>query len=345
MASQSSLVLTIFSTTGPLPTTTWTSKVDQILPALAHEFTISTPNITSRFLDSPSPSSSSPVHRVHQLLLPTQSPATQPQCTSFLRTLAPQTDSLSLSLVLTPLSPLHKPPASSPSHPSRLAVFDMDSTLIQQEVIDELARSLDLYASVSAITEAAMRGEAPYTDFTASLQARVALLKGVEPGIWKHLREEVITFTPGARELVRCLKAEGWYTAVLSGGFVDLAEWVKEELGLDEAHANVLETDEGGRLTGRIREGAKVVDGERKRELMERIKGEQDVGGDAVLAVGDGSNDLLMMGSAALGVAFCAKPKVQERAPAKVNGGSLVDVLYLLGWTEEEIREVMARGK
>lgn len=190
-----------------------------------------------------------------------------------------------------------------------------------------------------------MRGEAPYTDFTASLQARVALLKGVEPGIWKHLREEVITFTPGARELVRCLKAEGWYTAVLSGGFVDLAEWVKEELGLDEAHANVLETDEGGRLTGRIREGAKVVDGERKRELMERIKGEQDVGGDAVLAVGDGSNDLLMMGSAALGVAFCAKPKVQERAPAKVNGGSLVDVLYLLGWTEEEIREVMARGK
>ncbi|KAF2220192.1 HAD-like domain-containing protein, partial [Elsinoe ampelina] len=225
----------------------------------------------------------------------------------------------------------------------RLAVFDMDSTLIQQEVIDELARSLDLYASVSAITEAAMRGEPPYTDFTSSLLARVALLRGVEPGIWRHLREEVITFSPGAREVVRCLRSDGWVTAVLSGGFINLAAWVKWELGMDFAFANELEEDGAGRLTGRVKEGTRVVDGERKRELMLEIAKGKGVGREGMLAVGDGSNDLLMMGEAGLGVAFCAKPKVQERAPARINGGSLVDVLYVLGWAEGEIREVMSR--
>ncbi|PNS19489.1 phosphoserine phosphatase SerB [Sphaceloma murrayae] len=345
----SSVILTLFSTAGPLPASTWTEKLSAIVPSLAHDLPLATTPPTQRFLDG----SPATAHRVLELQLSTTDPLTLPQCTALTHTLSPLLTPLSLEPVLQPLGPLHKlhsasssstsSSSTSASAPPRLAVFDMDSTLIQQEVIDELARSLDLYSSVAAITEAAMRGEEPYTDFTASLLARVALLRGVGPSIWSHLRESVITFTPGARECVACLRSQGWNTAVLSGGFVDLATWVRDELGLDEAWANELEVDEEGKLTGRVREGSRVVDGERKKELMGEIGRRRGVGRDAVLAVGDGSNDLPMMGEAALGVAFCAKPKVQERAPARINGGSLVDVLYVLGWTEAEIREVMQR--
>jgi phosphoserine phosphatase len=219
-----------------------------------------------------------------------------------------------------------------------LAVFDMDSTLIQQEVIDELARAVGLYDKVAAITEAAMRGEAPYTDFEASLRARVALLKGVPTSIWQDLREGVITFTPGAKDLIKVLKGLGWKTAVLSGGFTPLALWVKETLGLDYAYANHLVADESaGILTGELVADAPIIHAAKKRELLLQLAAENGIPAERVVAVGDGSNDLLMMGVAGLGIAFNAKPKVQLAAPSRLNGESLMDVVHVLGYTREEV--------
>lgn len=221
-----------------------------------------------------------------------------------------------------------------------LAVFDMDSTLIQQEVIDELARAVGLYDKVAAITEAAMRGEAPYTDFEASLRARAALLKGVPTDIWDKLKSSVITFTPGAKELVTSLKALGWKTAVLSGGFTPLARWVQETLGLDYAYANHLVADEQkGILTGELVPGKPIIHAEKKRELLREIAVKEGILVDRAIAVGDGSNDLLMMGAAGLGIAFNAKPKVQNAAPVRLNSATLLDVMHILGYTEDEIHE------
>ncbi|KAK3111592.1 Phosphoserine phosphatase [Teratosphaeriaceae sp. CCFEE 6253] len=226
--------------------------------------------------------------------------------------------------------------------PPGLAVFDMDSTLIQQEVIDELARAVGKYDQVAAITEAAMRGEAPYTDFEASLRARVALLKGVPTSIWEELKVNTITFTPGATDLVRILRAEGWKTAVLSGGFMPLATWVKERLGLDYAYANELAVDHAAQaLTGELVPGAPIVHAERKRGLLLQLARENGIAVERTIAVGDGSNDLLMMHAAGVGIAFNAKPKVQAAAPRVVNSESLVSVLDVLGYSEQEVKEFL----
>ena len=214
----------------------------------------------------------------------------------------------------------------------RLAVFDMDSTLIQQEVIDEIARKIGVEDKVSAITARAMNGE---LDFTASLKERVALLKGVPATVFEELRS-VITLTPGAKELVHALKRLGYKTAVLSGGFTPLTGWLgKEVLGLDYCYANhLVVSGDGKELTGEVT--GEIVNAEKKREHVLSIAEKEGISLEQTLVVGDGANDLPMMGVAGLGVAFNAKPKVQLAAPARINGRSLMDVLYLLGFSKEE---------
>ncbi|KAI8848307.1 HAD-like domain-containing protein [Chytridium lagenaria] len=214
----------------------------------------------------------------------------------------------------------------------RVVIFDMDSTLIQQEVIDELAREAGVVAEVSRITEAAMNGE---IDFKESLRRRVGLLKGTPTSVLEKVRSR-ITFSPGAHELCRALKRLGYKLAVISGGFIPLARYVKAELGLDYAFANELKVSPDGLVLEGVTEGP-VVDGVRKAELLEVIAHAEGVKKDQVIAVGDGANDLLMMAASGLGVAYNAKPRVQEQAKARINQKSLAWILYILGLKEYEI--------
>ncbi|MDY0189712.1 MAG: phosphoserine phosphatase SerB [Desulfuromonas sp.] len=215
----------------------------------------------------------------------------------------------------------------------RLIVMDMDSTLIQVEVIDELARLAGVGAEVSAITERAMNGE---LDFKESLAARVALLKGLSEEALLEVYQN-IPFTAGAHNMVRILRRLGFRTAVISGGFQFFTERLKEDLGLDYAFANQLEIVEGqvtGRTTGPI------VDGERKAQLLEEIAQREGITLDQVIAIGDGANDLPMLGKAGLGVAFNAKARVREQADTHINQQGLDSILYLLGLSEREMAEI-----
>lgn len=221
----------------------------------------------------------------------------------------------------------------------RLVVFDMDSTLIEQEVIDLIAASIGVEAEVSAITARAMNGE---LDFASSLRERVKLLKGVNANIFAQL-QTVITPTKGARELVRALKRIGCKTAVLSGGFIPLTQWLADQLGIDYAYANSLASNsESDTLTGEI--VGTIVDAERKRDLLLEIAKKENAGLEQVIAIGDGANDLLMMKAAGLGVAFNAKPLVQMEANARLNGGNLLDLLHVFGLTAEEIQVLVQQG-
>lgn len=218
-----------------------------------------------------------------------------------------------------------------------LFVFDMDSTLIQQEVIDMIAAYANVEDEVSKITEAAMNGE---IDFNESLRRRVGLLKGITSNVFELIKPQ-IKFTPGAKELCRALKKKGCKMAVLSGGFIPLAEWVKGELGLDYAYANSLEVSEDGKeLTGRPL--GRIVNNVVKAELLKEIAEAEKVPLERVVAVGDGSNDLLMMEAAGFGIAFNAKPIVQLKAPSKINTPTLKTVLYVLGYTDTEIESLIA---
>lgn len=222
-------------------------------------------------------------------------------------------------------------------HYKRLAVFDMDSTLIQNEVIDEIAKFAGVEAEVASITARAMNGE---LDFSASLKARVGLLKGVPADVFEKLKS-IITISPGALELCKALKALGYRLAVISGGFQPLAEWLAGELGLDYAFANHLEVDAGTQsLTGKLVPSFPIIDAARKRSLLRSIAAENSIPISQTMAVGDGANDLPMLHEAGLGVAWRAKAKVQLEAPTRLNGESLVDVLYLLGLGDEEIKEL-----
>jgi len=221
----------------------------------------------------------------------------------------------------------------SGQRPIKLALFDMDSTLINEEVIDELARSIGISDAVSAITACAMNGD---IDFATSLKQRVAMLKGVPVTVWEDLKETV-TVSEGARELIAGLKKRGVYTGVVSGGFAPMAEWLKEQLGLYVAVANQLlessPTDEFPypHLSGQLNPNVAIVTPELKRTTLLELCESRSIPLSETMAVGDGSNDLLMLGAAGLGIAWRAKEKVQIAAPMRLNGKSLAELLYLLG--------------
>ncbi|GAB3124812.1 phosphoserine phosphatase SerB [Streptomyces calidiresistens] len=212
----------------------------------------------------------------------------------------------------------------------RLVVMDVDSTLIQDEVIELFAAHAGCEERVAEVTEAAMRGE---LDFTESLHARVALLAGLEEGVVEKVRAEV-RLTPGARTLVRTLKRLGYQVGIVSGGFTQVTDSLRDHLGLDFAAANTLEVVDG-RFTGRVT--GEIVDRAGKARLLRRFAREAGVPLSQTVAIGDGANDLDMLNTAGLGVAFNAKPLVRRAADASVNVPFLDTVLYLLGITREEV--------
>jgi phosphoserine phosphatase len=212
--------------------------------------------------------------------------------------------------------------------PYRLAVFDMDSTLIQCEVIDELARVAGVGAQVAAITNRAMRGE---LDFQESFIERVALLKGLELNAVDRILE-VMPITEGVSELLLTLRARGVYTAILSGGFLPFAQYLQRKFGFDEVHANGLDSD-GGVLTGKVQ--APIVDGDYKRKALLDIAERKNIALEDTIAVGDGANDLPMLMTAGLGVAYAAKPLVQAQVDLQLNHVGLDGVLYYLGASSE----------
>lgn len=217
----------------------------------------------------------------------------------------------------------------------RLVVMDMDSTLIQIECIDELARMHGVVEEVSSITARAMAGE---LDFEQSLRARVALLEGLE---WEKVVSlaDRLPITEGADELLRVLRRLGYRTAVISGGFTFAADRLKAELGLDYAHANELDVHEG-KLTGRVQ--GPVVTALRKAELLESIAQREGIALEQTIAIGDGANDLPMLERAGLGIAFHAKPKLKAAADTSVSRGGLDRMLYLLGLHARDVREMLA---
>ena len=211
----------------------------------------------------------------------------------------------------------------------RLVAFDMDSTLIQAEVIDELARHAGVMDKVAAITESAMRGE---LDFKESLRERVGLLEGLDESVLAKVAETV-PYTEGAKRLVTTLKRLGYKVAILSGGFTYFGRHIQRELGVDYVYANELEIVDG-KLTGRV--VGEIVDGKRKAELLEEIALIEDISLQQVVAVGDGANDLPMLGVAGLGIAFHAKPIVRKGARQAISTLGLDGILYLLGLRDRE---------
>ncbi|MDX1802700.1 MAG: phosphoserine phosphatase SerB [Alcanivorax sp.] len=216
----------------------------------------------------------------------------------------------------------------------RLVVFDMDSTLIRSEVIDELAAEAGVGDQVAEITEAAMRGE---LDFNESFRARVALLKGLDEGALARVRER-IQLTEGAQRLVGTLKALGYRTAILSGGFTWFGQWLQQLLGIDYVHANELEIEDG-HVTGRV--VGQIVNGQRKAELLKQIAGQEGISLEQVIAVGDGANDLPMLGEAGLGIAFRAKPLVKQNAEQAISTLGLDGILYLIGVRDKDQAELL----
>ncbi len=212
----------------------------------------------------------------------------------------------------------------------RIVLLDMDSTLIQEEVIDLIAEKYGVGAQVSEITEAAMRGE---LDFSGSLAARVALLTGAETSILEEVKRE-ITLTPGARTLIRTLHRLGHKVGVVSGGFINVIEPLLKELNIDFYRANNLEII-GDKLSGKIT-GA-VIDREAKAEALREFANSEGVSLAQTIAIGDGANDLGMLEIAGLGIAFNAKPAVRAAAASSINSPYLDSVLYLMGITRQEI--------
>jgi len=216
----------------------------------------------------------------------------------------------------------------------RLIAFDMDSTLIQAEVIDELARAAGAGEEVARITERAMRGE---LDFQQSLRMRLRHIAGLDAGVLAGIADN-LTLTEGAERLIQVLKTIGLKVAILSGGFSYFGERLAERLGIDYVHANELEIVDG-KLTGNV--VGEIVDGKRKAELLRTIAAKENISMQQVIAVGDGANDLPMLSIAGLGVAFRAKPLVRRSARQHLSAAGLDGILYLIGVRDRETEHVL----
>ncbi|MDE5878299.1 MAG: phosphoserine phosphatase SerB [Muribaculaceae bacterium] len=215
----------------------------------------------------------------------------------------------------------------------RLICFDMDSTLIGTEVIDELADRAGVGEQVREITARAMRGE---IDFRESFTERVALLKGLDVSVMKDIAEN-LPITEGLGRLMEVLKRSGYKTAILSGGFTYFGEYLKQKFGFDYVYANELEVGEDGKLTGRYL--GDIVDGQRKKELLRLLAQVEHINIAQTIAVGDGANDLPMLSEAGLGIAFHAKPKVKAEAGQSISTIGIDGVLYFLGFKDSYITE------
>ena len=216
----------------------------------------------------------------------------------------------------------------------RLVCFDMDSTLIEAEVIDELAKAAGVGEQVAAITEQAMRGE---LDFTQSFKRRVGFLKGLDESVLEQIAHR-LPITEGAEHLIRALKALGYKTAILSGGFNYFGRYLQQKLGIDYVFANELAIADG-KVTGEV--AGQVVDGKRKAELLRELAQKEGLNLQQVIAVGDGANDLPMLSLAGLGIAFRAKPLVKENAEHSISTLGLDAILYLLGVRDQDSEDLL----
>lgn len=212
----------------------------------------------------------------------------------------------------------------------KLLVADMDSTMIEQECIDELADALDIKDQVAEITAQAMRGE---LDFAEALDTRVAFLKGLKKTRIEEVRRERITYASGGRALVQTMKAYGAYSALVSGGFTYFADYFAKRIGFDEATANILKFD-GDMLAGTVTKP--IVDSNTKVERLKALVLQNEIDMSQTLAVGDGANDLPMLQLANMGVALHAKPTVAEAAGFRIDHGDLTALLYLQGFSGED---------
>ncbi|WP_186386217.1 phosphoserine phosphatase SerB [Stappia sp. TSB10P1A] len=212
----------------------------------------------------------------------------------------------------------------------RLLIADMDSTMIGQECIDELAAAVGKKDVIAAITERAMRGE---LEFEPALRERAAMLAGLGEEVIGEVLKSQITLTPGARELVGTMRAHGAYCALVSGGFTAFTSQIAAQLGFHENRANTLGIAEG-RLTGKV--GEPILGREAKRQRLEELLVEKGIEAEASVAVGDGANDLAMIERAGLGVAYRAKPAVAAAADARVDHGDLTALLYFQGYRAGE---------
>ncbi|MCX2721916.1 phosphoserine phosphatase SerB [Roseibium salinum] len=212
----------------------------------------------------------------------------------------------------------------------RLLIADMDSTMIRQECIDELAAELGLKDEISAITERAMRGE---IEFEPALRERVALLAGLPLSAIDSVLSNRIQLMPGGRTLVQTMKASGAYCSLVSGGFTSFSRAVSDMIGFDENQANIL-LEEGGKLTGKVQEP--ILGRDAKRARLEALVAEIGLSLEETLAVGDGANDLAMLERAGCGVAYRAKPAVAAAADFRIDHGDLTALLYLQGYAESE---------